>query len=71
MINKLSPSDKSRWEDILEKFRKKQELAGYSNGNPAGLVVKEMENIVKHLDGIREEMLLLNLRGKPKEDENK
>ncbi len=70
LVDMLSSTDKDRWEDILEKFRKKQELAGYGNGNPAGLVVREMENIVKHLDGIREEMLLLNLKRKPKKDEN-
>ena len=70
LINKLSAAEKGRWEDILERFRKKQELAGYGEGNPAGLVVKEMENIGKHLDGIREEMLLLNLKRKPKKDED-
>ena len=70
LVNKLSAGEKSRWEDILGKFLKKQELAGYGGGNPAGLVVKEMENIGKHLDGIREEMLLFNLKRKSKKDED-
>ncbi|TRX50664.1 AAA family ATPase [Fulvivirga sp. M361] len=70
LIDLMSPPEKERWEDIITLFQKKQELAGYGEGNQTGLVVKEMGNISKHLDGIREEMLLLNLKHKPKKDEN-
>ncbi|MEM9299059.1 MAG: AAA family ATPase, partial [Bacteroidota bacterium] len=69
LIGTISKDEKKRWDKILQKFQKQQELLGY--GNQTGLVVKEMENISKHLDGIREEMLLLNLKRKERKGENK
>ena len=68
LIKVIEDTEKQRWEEILETFQKQQEMKGYGNQN--ALAIKEMENISRHLDGIREEMLLFNLKKKTKKDEN-
>lgn len=68
LIGTMREDEKERWDEILEKYRKQQELLGY--GSNTGLMVKQMENISTHLDGIREEMLLYNLKRKNRKNEN-
>ncbi len=69
MIGTMTATEKDRWDEIVTAFMKQQKMAGYGENNQVGLVVDQMAGISKNLNGIREEMLLLNLTQKNKHDE--
>ena len=68
LIKKINKKEKDRWAGILATFKKKQELAGYGHNQTAILAAK-MESISQHLHGIKEEMLILNIKQKKRKDE--
>ena len=61
LIKKSTKVEKERWMEIVTKFRKKQELAGYGS-NQAAMLADQMKNISGHLKGIKEEMLISNIK---------
>ncbi|MEO1054921.1 MAG: DNA repair ATPase [Bacteroidota bacterium] len=65
MYERMTKEEENRWNDILEKFQEKQKAMGYGDGNQIGHVINQMESISKNLSGIREEMLVYNLKQKP------
>ncbi|MEL7145609.1 MAG: AAA family ATPase, partial [Bacteroidota bacterium] len=57
MYGIISEEERSRWDSILDTFRKSQKAKGYGENGSAGLMIEQMESISGSLDSIRDEIL--------------